>query len=492
VKLFENKFLKDSSYYLIASLVTSGLGFVTIPIYTRHLSPSDYGILALFLIFGSLAVNLVSVGLMSSSYRYYFEYKTDLDKFRIFNTTNVTFNLITFIIFAVAIYFSAEWISTTVFDSKISSQLLLLSYISGCLNYFIQFFLHLLSAQLKTFPFAVISILKVIFDIALSFYFIFFISLTYMARVNAILISQIIILFCVFFTIKNLFTNKFSFICLKESLFFSYPNVPGTLISLAYQSFDKVMITNYRDMSALGHYSIGDKFAGIFKITTDSLTRVFNPYFQDKAHENSLEAKHDIVRRFYDISGVYLLSAFVLICFSEEMIKLLTTPEFYPSIYMAPIFVFYYLFGAILGMLSVNQIMYAKKLIFQLPVSIVSILMNISLNILLIPQYGAIGAVIATAMTALVTDILLLYFGQRAYILPLNYKRLVYIFLLIILFTIPVYFLMLSDIHFILKIFCKALLIIFFILILTKLSIFSDSLMQSIVKKIPRLSFAIR
>jgi len=88
VKLLENKFLKDSSYFLITALVTSGLGFVTIPIYTRHLSPSDYGILALFILFGSVVVNMVSVGLMSSSYRYYFEYKSDLKQFRIFNTTN--------------------------------------------------------------------------------------------------------------------------------------------------------------------------------------------------------------------------------------------------------------------------------------------------------------------------------------------------------------------------------------------------------------------
>ena len=97
VKLLENKFLKDSSYFLITALVTSGLGFVTIPIYTRHLSPSDYGILALFILFGSVVVNMVSVGLMSSSYRYYFEYKKDQQLFKIFNTTNIVFNIFSFI-----------------------------------------------------------------------------------------------------------------------------------------------------------------------------------------------------------------------------------------------------------------------------------------------------------------------------------------------------------------------------------------------------------
>ena len=215
------------------------------------------------------------------------------------------------------------------------------------------------------------------------------------------------------------------------------------------------MIINYRDISALGHYNIGEKFAGIFRLTTESINRVFSPYFQNKAHDNSLDSKNDIVRRFYDLSGIYLLGAFVIICFSEELIKLLTTPEFYPSIYMAPIFVFYYLFGAILAMLSVNQIMFGKKLIYQVPVSIVSIILNISLNMVLIPKYGAIGAVIATALTALIADSLLLYYGQRAYLMPLNYKKLISMFLLIMIMTVPVYVLMLSDIHFIIKVIYK-------------------------------------
>ena len=73
----DNKFIKDSSVFFITTIITSGLGFITLPIYTRHLSPADYGVLAMFLLFGSVIVNLVSVGLMTSSYRYYFEYKNE-------------------------------------------------------------------------------------------------------------------------------------------------------------------------------------------------------------------------------------------------------------------------------------------------------------------------------------------------------------------------------------------------------------------------------
>jgi len=471
-----NKFIKDSSIFFITSLVTGGLGFITLPVYTRYLSPSDYGVLALFFLFGTVVVNLVSVGLMSSSYRYYFEYKKDQQLFKIFNTTNIVFNVFTFIIVGVAIFYSSPWMSITVFDGKIPSNLLQLSYISGCLNYFIQYFLHLLAAQLKTVPFAVISILKVFIDILLSFYFIFSLSLTYMARINAALISQFIILVIITITIKELLAFRFSFKCLKESLIFSYPNTPATIIELAYQSFDKVMLVNYKSIASVGHYNIGDKIAGILKLTTDSITRVFNPFFQEKAHNDTIESKKEIVNRFYDLITFYFICAFLLICFSEELIKVLTTEEYYMTIYLAPLFIYYYLTGATLGMLSVNQIMFGKKLIYQLPVSLVDIFINVGLNIILIPRYGAIGAVIATAISALIADVLLLYFGQRAFYLPINIKRLISMFCIIILFTIPIYILMASNIHVMAKVISKIIFIMLFIYSFYKMSLINKNI----------------
>ena len=471
----KTKFIKNSSIFFITALFTSGLGFITLPIYTRYLSPSDYGILALFYLFGSVIVNLISVGLMSASYRYYFEYKNKQKSFQIFNTTSVVFNVVTFLFFGVFIYLFAAWLSNSVFDNKVSPKLLQLSYLSGCLNYFIQYFLNLISAQLKTFTFAFLSITRVIIDIIFSFYFIFHDSLTYMARINATIISGVIIFILSFFAVKNLFVWRLSLKHLKESLTFSYPNIPTTMIGLAYQSFDKVMIINYRNMSSLGHYNIGEKFAGIFKISTDAIVRVFNPFFQEKAHEKSLEAKKDIVRLYYNIAGIYLLGAFTIICFSEELIKLFTTKEFHQSIYLAPLFIFYYLFGAIMSTIAVNQIMFAKKLIFQLPVSIISIISNISLNIILIPRYGALGAVLATAVTALIADSLLLYFGQRAFPLPLDFRKMVKMFVVIIVFTAPIYYLMFSDIQMIQKITLKILILSIFFFSLIKLSIFSEN-----------------
>ena len=80
----------------------------------------------------------------------------------------------------------------------------------------------------------------------------------------------------------------------------------------------------------------------------------------NKAHENSVDARKEIISRFYEIAFLFMIVGISIICFSEEMIKLLTTKEFYPSMYVVPVYVYYYLF-AVIGTLSMNQISFAEK-----------------------------------------------------------------------------------------------------------------------------------
>ena len=105
-----------------------------------------------------------------------------------------------------------------------------------------------------------------------------------------------------------------------------------------------------------------------------------------------------------------------------------------------------------------------------MPVAIVNIFVNVILNIILIPRYGAIGAVIATAISAMIASSLLFYFGQRAFYLPINIKRLISMFCILILFTLPIYILMVSNLYVIPKVVSKIILIIILIYSFYKMS----------------------
>ena len=143
------------------------------------------------------------------------------------------------------------------------------------------------------------------------------------------------------------------------------------------------------------------------------------------------------------------------------MIKLLTSKEFYPAMYVTPIYTFYRLFGLI-GTAAANQLMFAKELIHFLPAAVINVVITISLNLVLIPKFGGIGAAITATIGALFSNMYLFYSAQKIYPLPFEIKKIILTFLLIIVFVLPIYPLMFYNVNFFLKIVIKLVLLFLF------------------------------
>ena len=60
---------KQSIIYGLGSVTTQALGFILLPIYTRHLPLADYGVLSLLMVTLNIAVVLIQVGLGSAIFR---------------------------------------------------------------------------------------------------------------------------------------------------------------------------------------------------------------------------------------------------------------------------------------------------------------------------------------------------------------------------------------------------------------------------------------
>jgi len=317
-------------------------------------------------------------------------------------------------------------------------------------------------------------------------------SLTYLSIIYATLLTQGIMFVLLLFLTGNLLGIRFSPNHFKKSLKFSYPMVLRLVIGSINRSFDKMMLVNFSGLSSVGYYSFGEKFATVLKLIMDSIGKVWNPFFQNRAHENTQEAKNIIVKRYLEMSFLIMFIGFLLICFSEEMVIVLTTKEYYPAMYIVPIYVFYYLVG-IMGMLSISQIQFSEKTLYILPASIVSVFLNISLNVLLIPVYGALGAVMALLFTSIFGSIVHLYFGFKLYPLPLKWWKLAGMFLFILIFTIPIYLLMTMDINFLVKIVIKIISILMFLILGLRFNFISKENINMLISKInPRFMRKLR
>lgn len=456
--------VEAASIYLVSSIISFAISFLVLPIYTRHLSPSDFGIIVLFGLFGRVVVGFVTFNLHFASYRYYFQNNQNPIEFKILFSTNILFLLIIFIISGTITYFFSSWFSAVLFDGQLTRNLIGYSLLSGCLDYLFLYMTTLLAAQVKAILFAIFSISNILLNTIFSLIFIYEYSLTYMARIYGTLLSQIIVVIFLFFSTIDSFVFKFSVNSLKKSLRLTFPLIPQMILGLVQNTFDKTMLNKAKGATTLGYYSFGVNFAVIMKTIMDSVEKAWGPFFIRKALEDTEAAKNEIIKKYYVMAFYFMLIGLCVMYFSEEVVKLLTTKEFYPAILVTPIYVYYYLF-AIMGTLSMGQLTIAEKMKYQLPSAFVSVILNIILNLILIPRYGALGAATSASLTAFVSQIILLYYGMKVFPLPLGKFKLARLYVMLILYTIPIYSIILFDVNFFLKIIMKLCIICTFIIL---------------------------
>ena len=301
-----------------------------------------------------------------------------------------------------------------------------------------------------------------------------------MALVIGALVSNSLVLTTSLFINRNLFVLRISLKKIKRAIVFGIPEVPNVIISLLYSGFDKVMLVNYKGATEVGYYDFGNRFAGILKIFIDAIGKSFSPYFLEKISSNEKNSKKKIVSTFYELISILGIVALIISLFSEEALIVLTNENFYMAKVLVPFLILYYLFS-ILGQLSINQFIHAEKLYYLAPISILGLVSNVILNILLIPIYGVIGAVVATTISGTITSIIQLYYGNKILPLPINIYRLIKLYLIILILLVFSYPLIISDFSIFLKIPLKISIIAIYIFMLFKMNYISKiSLMDGL------------
>ena len=94
------KFMKDSVIYAFPTFISGGLSFFLLPLYTRVLSPADYGSLDLFTIFGGLVQCVIALEVSQGVARFYSD-ERDLERKVLFASSAFWFTLICYTVFAV-------------------------------------------------------------------------------------------------------------------------------------------------------------------------------------------------------------------------------------------------------------------------------------------------------------------------------------------------------------------------------------------------------
>lgn len=456
-----SKIFSNTIYYIGMPVIRNGLAFLTLPILTSFLTPADYGIVGLITIisgFGSVFFG----GVNAACARYYFKYVDVEDGLGNFFSTNLLFITGASVIYFTAIYLAFPYVNEFFFKNSVRFIWVGLGFLQFALNYINTInqtiFQNRHEGRIWFINEAVTTFIYVTLAIALVF-----IGVRFESLIIAGLASEIGRTVITFILLRKLYNLNFRMPLLKESLSYSWPQVPSQVIGFGYSYVDRIIVTRVGDMFQVGILDMTGRVSSILKMIIDGISGVLSPVTLELLKSGTEEAYKKLADLSLKVLAVVLILALGAILFSKEIVVLLMKEGFRGVIYIVPVYIYAYVFGA-LGMISYWLIYYhAGKTWLQVPIMLIGLISGTGANIILIPLFGLIGAAAAMFISSALLQITQFYIGWRCTPIPFNIRKIVLIYFFIIAETGLLYFLYSLDLHWLIEIPIKLLMLLTFV-----------------------------
>lgn len=216
------------------------------------------------------------------------------------------------------------------------------------------------------------------------------------------------------FTIA-LYLWKFTFPTLEVNFDFWKPTIKEALpyglagiFVTVYYSIDSVMLSIMVDNETVGWYNAAYKlifvFLSLYSVFTIAIFPVMSRFF-----ENSKESlKYTYERSFKYLLIISLPIALTVTLLANKIILIIYGSDFFPSIIALQILIWTIIFMFINGLSGILLGSTNRQLVVT-KITGFSVILNVTLNLLLIPTYSYIGASVATVFTELVSVPIIVY-----------------------------------------------------------------------------------
>jgi O-antigen/teichoic acid export membrane protein len=411
---------KHSLIYGIGALVSQIVGFFLIPLYTRYLSPADYGNLEIFTITMSTIAIIVPLGVTAGLAMSYYESddverrKTSLGSAWIFLT------VISFCVVALLEALAGNF-SSVFFGSGEYTSYFRVIFLAVFFDASVTLALLALRVQERSTRYVVITLIRLVMSVGLNILFIVGLH----KGVLGILLSQLITAGVIYlFLMSSLVREtrlRFSGSRLKGMISFGAPVLASTIATWAMTMADRYFLQFLSTPTELGLYSLGYKFGMVINILiVTPFAMAWGPFFWSVAREKNAKEIYASVLTYFTLVGIFI--ALVISVLSREVIAVMSTPPFYDSYKVIPfIALSYVLFGcfSILG----SGILLEKKTKYYPLISGVAVITNLVLNYLLIPRYGMMGAAVATLVSYILLPIGSFLISTRFHVIKYEWGR---------------------------------------------------------------------
>ena len=388
------KTAKHSIIYGSGNIFVMLIGFILMPLYTRFLSPEEYGVYSIVWIMGSILALLYDMGMITGMLRWYYEYPNSEQKKRrvVLSTSAVFITLASCVFTAVFIMFSKQ-ISCLLFKTDQYFRLVNFMVLATFFNSAAGVPLNVFRVKEQPSKFVFVSILRVAVLILFTVFYLVISRQGLEGVFKSFFVSSVFITAVLFFLTWKDFEKAFSWNDLSGMLRVGLPYFPVLFFSWIIDFSDRYILGQMATLSDVGLYSIGYKIGQIVYIPTRAFLFAWPPILFSIARNK--DAPKIFSKLFNYYTACIFFIALSVSLFGIDVIKIFTTPVYYEASKVIPYIAFSYLLYGAYGYMLFALILKKDMLVQPLFLALAAVL-NVILNILLIPLYGMTGAAMAT------------------------------------------------------------------------------------------------
>lgn len=396
----------------ITNLLVEFNSLIMLPLLTKNLPVSEYGIWVQITVTVSLIPAVALLGLPYSMARFLPSARGRENIQEIFYSMATIISLVGFAA-SMAIFLLAEHIASALFDDRLKVvQLLSLLVFVECLNS-IPFAYFRSIQQIKKH--SAFSFMKVFLSMLLVVYLVLS-GWGILGALIGLLIADILMLIIMSsFVVLDLGISFPRFINIKEYLAFGLPTIPGNLSSWIVNSSNRYVIGLLMGTTFVGYYSPGHTLGNMINIFITPISFMLTTALSKHYDENELEE----VKVILSISlkcflALGIPAAFGVSLLSRPFLEDLSTPEIAAQGHIITPFI---ALGALfLGVYAIMAqiIVLEKKTVITGTIWIIAAVLNLGLSIMLIPFMGILGAAVSTLIAFALVFMLTTYYTNKS------------------------------------------------------------------------------
>lgn len=417
--ILNSSLFQTAGIYTFTQAINAAIPFLLMPVLTRYLTPTDYGIVAMFGVLLSFVAPFTGLSIHGAIARQYYD-RDEVDMPR-YVANCLLILLSSTIIVGIIFYFLAEPIS------KIASfprQWMWAVIIVSAAQFINQVNLTLWQVQVKPIPYGTYQVSQTFINLSLSLWFVIGLGMNWEGRIQAQVIA--VVSFAIFGIILLYYRNWLRFKLdknyIKNALNFGVPLIPHALSGTIKTMVDRIMITSMVSIAATGLYTVGFQIGAIIGILEDSFNRAYVPWLFERLKRDNFNEKIMIVKLTYTYFIGIICLALTLGIIAPWFLSFFVGPQFAGSTQFVLWIALGFAFNGMYKMVG-SYIFYAQKTYILAWVTFSTAIVSIVVNYFAIKYLGAVGAAYTFALMSFVTFVAVWILSSRVYPMPWDLRK---------------------------------------------------------------------